>query len=243
MNENVDQTKLKEAKELFISIAAHKLLTPLTLIKWNLELLSKDEALSLGSKDKLKDISESIQKLDTFSNILLRIVQVQADENSSIATTRRSIEVNVSKALDKAVSSQKDLKLEKDISAVDGQTILLPISEDELAYIFNALFDNAVSYNVAQKTVQLKAVIVNGDLVLSFKDDGIGILANEKDLVGEAFFRTTNSQKLSVKGFGLSLYLIKLMLKNAGGYLQIVQSELEQGSVFEIKIPLLKKDN
>ena len=33
------------------------------------------------------------------------------------------------------------------------------------------------------------------------------------------------------------------MLKNAGGSLQIVQSELEQGSVFEIKIPLLKKDN
>lgn len=236
MSDNVDQAKLNEAKELFISIAAHKLLTPLTLIKWNLELLNKDESMQVSSKEKLKDITESVQKLDRFSNILLKIVQIKADSGSLAATEKKSFKIDVDRAIEKGLIDLKELKFEKHSSIVNP--IDLTINEDELAFIINNLAENSMLYNTAEKKLILKTGIEDGNVVLVFEDDGIGIPEKERVFIGDAFFRTSNSQKLSVKGFGLSLYLIKLMLENNGGSLQIKESELEKGSVFEVKIPL-----
>ena len=99
---------MNDAKELFISIAAHKLLTPLTLIKWNLELLKKDNQMSEVSKDKLKDIELSVQKLDKFSNILMKITQLKADEANP--SQRKLYKVEIEKIITQVV---KDLKAEQ----------------------------------------------------------------------------------------------------------------------------------
>lgn len=235
MGQNIEYEKLKEAKELFISITSHKLLTPVTLMKWNLELLKKDESLSESAKEKVKDIDVSVQKLDKFSNILLKIVQAKADST----VTNKVNEINVFALLEKISQQHKEsnIKINNNLSS----PLSVYINELELEYVIESLIDNADLYNTSDKNIEVNINVDDKNLILNIKDDGIGIPENEIPLIGEAFFRTSNSQKLSVKGFGLSLYLVSIVLKNAGGKFEVKSSELNKGSEFEITLPLVSK--
>lgn len=229
--------KTTQAKELFISIAAHKLLTPLTLIKWNIELLKKEAGLSESAKQKVNDIEESVLKLDVFSNILMKIVQLKSDESDLAQKTNKVYKVNIHKVIE---DIKKELKLE-DILKVESSLDLnterdLLIEEKEFHYILSTLIENAVLYNQNKPEINLQIEADNNHLNLVITDNGIGFSTEEQSLIGSAFYRSTNSQQLTVKGFGLSIYICKLILENIQGNLTIESLGENQGSKCKVKI-------
>jgi K+-sensing histidine kinase KdpD len=229
--------KISQAKELFISITAHKLLTPLTLIKWNLELLKKDARLSEASKQKINDIDESVQKLDCFSNILMKIVQTKADGSNDSNKVNKLYKINIQKVIDNV---KKELSL-NDILRVETNLNLntekdLSLEEKELQYILSAVLENAALYNQNKPDLKIEVLEEAERIVFIVTDNGIGIPVDEQPLIGDAFYRSSNSQKLSVKGFGLSIYTCKLMLENIKGSLEIKSDGENLGSKCKVKI-------
>jgi two-component system CheB/CheR fusion protein len=75
---------------------------------------------------------------------------------------------------------------------------------------------------------------VDDSIVLTFEDNGIGI---EKDKIGEIFSksRRVHDKKISAEGVGIGLYLIKKIVTNAGGEIE-VESKYGSGSCFTIHI-------
>jgi two-component system, OmpR family, phosphate regulon sensor histidine kinase PhoR len=73
-------------------------------------------------------------------------------------------------------------------------------------------------------------------VILTIKDDGMGISKKDQNKIFTKFFRVTTGNKHDVKGFGLGLYYVKQIIRAHRWKIE-VQSELTKGTTFKIIIP------
>jgi signal transduction histidine kinase len=102
----------------------------------------------------------------------------------------------------------------------------------KLQRIVTNLLENAIKYTPEKRTVNVSAVVQDGEIRLIFEDNGIGI--SEKDLphIFERFYRCDQSR--SQGGVGLGLSLAKAFAESMKGMIQ-VNSTMNQGSTFTLK--------
>jgi len=102
--------------------------------------------------------------------------------------------------------------------------------------VFN-LLDNAVKYGRPGTPIEIRTSRRGNELLLSVKDEGIGIRKEDQRHVFERFFRVHTGNVHDVKGFGLGLhYVHQIALSHGGGV--SVHSEPGKGSVFTLSLPL-----
>ncbi|CAM4110067.1 sensor histidine kinase [Gillisia limnaea] len=112
----------------------------------------------------------------------------------------------------------------------------------EVSHLENAinnLLDNAKKYS-DQPEISLKASLQNKKLVISIKDNGVGISAKEKDQIFKKFYRVPNGNLHKVKGYGLGLSYVKEIVKKHRGTISI-ESEQNKGTIVSVRIPLLNE--
>lgn len=96
------------------------------------------------------------------------------------------------------------------------------------------LLDNALKYTPSKGTVRLSIDCYSDQVVLSFRDTGIGISADDLPHIFDRFYRCDQSR--SESGVGLGLSLGKAIVKAHGGNL-VVESSPDKGSTFTITLP------
>lgn len=104
---------------------------------------------------------------------------------------------------------------------------------------FNNLLDNAKKYS-DHPEISLTASLENKKLVISIKDNGIGISEKEKDRIFKKFYRVSNGNLHKVKGYGLGLSYVKEIVKKHRGTIT-VESEQNKGTIVSVLLPLLRK--
>ena len=227
--------RAKRLQETFIAVTSHKFLSPITVIKWNLEILLADSKIDEVSKDKLKDIQANIQKLDDLTKILLRIYEVATSNPQTVYA-----EVKFSSVIDQVIQefnlliNQNDIKIVNNIK--QNQVYSLPGGESFIREIIRSVIENAIHYNKVGGMVQLDINSTDSGLELTISDTGIGIPENERELIFNPFYRGSNVLKLSFKGNGLRLYMVKLGMGIIGGSIGF-DSEINKGSKFRLFFP------
>ena len=113
----------------------------------------------------------------------------------------------------------------------------LKISTDKarLTVVLNNLISNAIAYHAPwrdERYVKVKAICENSSCLIKITDNGIGIDSQFHDKIFDMFFRASNKSD----GSGLGLFIVKETLQKINGSI-IFQSDLREGSSFEIKIP------
>lgn len=98
------------------------------------------------------------------------------------------------------------------------------------------LLNNAVKFT-HHGQVRLETRLVDGELVVSIRDTGIGITAEQMPMLFEAFRQVDGSARKRYEGTGLGLYLCRKLLNLLGGRIW-VESEYGKSSVFTFTIPL-----
>jgi signal transduction histidine kinase len=112
-----------------------------------------------------------------------------------------------------------------------------PFYSDEISIkmILNNLLSNAFNYqrkNAREKSVDVVMEVVENDLIITVKDNGIGIHENHIKNIFEMFYRATSEET----GSGLGLYNVKDALNRLEGTIE-VQSEIDKGTTFTVTIP------
>jgi signal transduction histidine kinase len=102
--------------------------------------------------------------------------------------------------------------------------------------IFN-LLDNAVKYRKGNPVLYVKTWNKNKGVVISVKDNGMGISKESLKRIFEKFYRVPTGNVHDVKGFGLGLAYVKKIVDDHGGQIS-VESEVDVGTKFEIYLPL-----
>jgi two-component system phosphate regulon sensor histidine kinase PhoR len=99
------------------------------------------------------------------------------------------------------------------------------------------LLDTANKYSPETPQIKIATANLNGDLRICIADNGIGLRPEDQKRVFEKYYRVPTGNVHDVKGFGLGLSYVKLMVEAHGGTIA-VQSELQKGTAFDISLPL-----
>ena len=90
--------------------------------------------------------------------------------------------------------------------------------------------------NKAKPIPKITAKKINNEIIITVEDKGIGIKDSEKEFVFQKFYRSSEAEKLGIKGFGLGLSLVKSIIDEASGNIEILDNK-PCGTKFIITLP------
>ena len=114
------------------------------------------------------------------------------------------------------------------------------IKADRLHFtnVIHNLIDNAMKYSVRSPIIQIMTENIGNDLIISIKDNGIGISDRDQKQVFNKIFRVHTGDVHDVKGFGLGLYYVKEIVEGHKARIEL-KSKLGKGSEFKLIVPLV----
>ena len=114
---------------------------------------------------------------------------------------------------------------------------VIAIDKNKIVIVIKNILENAIKYSQGKPIIKIDIQNNNKDLILSFKDNGIGIEKKELKNIFEQFYRVQTGNIHNVKGYGLGLNYIKTIVKMHGGKIN-VESKLHKGTIFKIYLPI-----
>lgn len=231
---NIDRMKTE-----FVSIASHQLRTPLTGIKWFLELLlnQKIGALNDKQKDFINQVALSNERMISLVSDLLSVSRIEtgSEKFKIIKSKIDIIPIINSVVLDNAVLAQsKSIKIINNVS--DHDKFMILADSDHIRQAFQNLITNAIKYSNNDGKVEIKCAHRGQDIVFSIHDDGVGIPIDQQSRVFEKFFRADNVITKETSGTGLGLYIAKAIIEGHSGKIWF-ESTPAMGTTFYFSIP------
>lgn len=110
-------------------------------------------------------------------------------------------------------------------------------SARDLSLMVRNLIDNAVRYTGDGGSVDVSVRAEDDSVVVKVADTGIGIPQRELPRIFERFYRVDRARSRETGGTGLGLSIVRHVTENHGGEVS-VESELGQGTVFEVRLPM-----
>lgn len=219
----------------FIANASHELRTPLTAITGKIEVTLLQPRTKERYEEVLQDLSIQIKNINQLSNRLLLLAQASDDGSIHKFAPLRVDEVLwLAKEDEEQIAVHYKIHIEMD-RGLDDELLTIRGDEQLMKAAFVNLIDNACKYSDNHSvTIQVRAVHKN--LILEFIDQGVGISSEEMGTIFEPFFRGKNT--LHKTGHGIGLSLINRIIKIHNGTIE-VRSELNQGTVFTVHLPLI----
>jgi signal transduction histidine kinase len=129
------------------------------------------------------------------------------------------------------VAEEKQITL----SLEEGRACIGPVDPARLRQVVGNLVDNAIKYTPPGGRVMLRARLEEPMAVLEVQDNGMGISPEERERIWQRLYRGDKSR--SQRGLGLGLSLVKAIVEAHGGTVA-VHSVPDQGSLFEVRLPL-----
>lgn len=224
--------KALHARDLFFSMAAHELRTPITTIYGYSQLLN--------NKTQGKDTVESrwIQSLHAESYRLTLLVQDLLEINrirtncSQFFLKECSLREMVCRATDNFKFNHPNRQIiVKDL--LNNKSDIVIGDFDKLLQVVNNFLDNAAKFSPPESDIVLSLTSHLNDLTISIKDNGTGISKMERMKIFEEYYRGKDT---NVEGMGLGLYLAKNIIKYHHGIIKL-HSKINQGTTIEVSLP------
>ena len=231
-----EERQIDYMKSEFISLASHQLRTPLSALRWYVELLTTDAVSHLSPTQK-KYVAEINQSSKRMANLLDALLRVAKLEGTALTPEKQSIELT--KFLRETVAELKVQAKESGLTcsvSLPKKSISLKTDATLLRIVLQNLFSNAVKYSSTGGEVSFSLHAHKQTVEIFVKDHGVGIPQNEWSRVFEKFFRAKNVRQMDTDGSGLGLYLSKTIIENLGGKITFKSIE-GKGTEFVVKLP------
>lgn len=220
-----------EVRDLFMSLAAHELKTPLTIIS-----AYNDSLLKTISDTKQKKYALKIKNAsERMKNLINEFLQVDLNNQGKLHYKFRMIEVGslIKKAVDNFIKINTNYKF---IFKPPTKRVFVKIDPEKIIEVIYNFLNNAVKFSPEGSEIIINLEFVKGELLLSVTDKGEGIAKeNLKNIFGK--FEKGNSKK---SGMGLGLYLSKEIIEDHKGTIDI-DSEVGKGTTISFILPIIKK--
>ncbi len=231
-------SELDAVKSGFITVVAHQLRTPLSGVKWTLNLLLKGDlgTLSDEQRDFLLKAYESNDRMISLVNDMLRADRVESGSLSYSFSAIRVWDV-VQKVLLEITPLANTRKLSLHVEPEVEHLPKVYADPERVRAMLQNLLENSLKYSLPPGKVVIRGR-TDGDFIrMSVTDNGIGIPKNEQKNVFERFFRAGNALKLETEGTGLGLFIAKSIVRRHGGRIWFESSE-NKGATFFFTLPI-----
>lgn len=233
-----DVTKEKEIDRMkteFISITSHQLRTPLSSMKWFLEMLLNKDAGELPQKAQglVQDIHKSNERIITLVNDLLDVSRIEAGKMQNEPTPTNLIEFLKSMLPE---TEQQFKKRNQTFEFLRPDTLPRVMVDPKLVWqVLENLLSNASKYTPEGGKISLELSSQNDGVLLKVADNGYGIPEFQQHRIFEKFFRADNTAK--VEGTGLGMHIAQQITAAMGGKLRFESAE-GKGTTFYLSLPL-----
>ena len=227
-----EQENAERNRREFTANVSHELKTPLQSIIGSAELIENGLVKKEDMARFIGHIHKEASRLVSLIDDIIRLSQL--DEKAEMPLE----EVDLYEVCKDVVNNLQDSAQAKGVSLnLSGEKHLVTGVYRLLHEIVYNLCDNAIKYNNAGGTVQIK---VEGDAsktVLTVKDDGIGIPLEHQDRIFERFYRVDKSHSKASGGTGLGLSIVKHGVNYHHGKIEL-KSESGKGTTIIVQFPL-----
>ena len=220
----------------FISLAAHELRGPITVIRGYLDVLvhELEPMLKDDQKELVERLDVSASRLSGYVNNILNVAKYDRRHLKLHLVEDRLSDIYASIADDLQLRARTQHRLLSVTIPVDLPTIAA--DRNSLSEVLANLVDNAIKYSKEGDHVEVTAQADGNFVRCTVKDQGIGIPSSVLGNLFSKFYRSHRS-RTTVSGTGLGLYISKGIIESHGG--QISASSKEgQGSTFAFSVPI-----
>jgi PAS domain S-box-containing protein len=226
-----------QMKNEFVSTVSHELRTPLTSIKGYIDLILDGDAGEVDEiqREFLGIVKENTDRLVQLINDMLDISRI---ESGRIHLNIQPLDVSESLIgtadTFRAVLDQKGHRLELD---VEPDLPLVAGDRDRIGQVLINLTSNAIKYSPEGGVVTLGARAEGREVIVSVRDEGLGIAEENLPRMFEQFYRVDSAMTREIGGTGLGLSICKSIVELLGGRIW-VETELGKGSTFSFSLPV-----
>jgi two-component system phosphate regulon sensor histidine kinase PhoR len=230
------QKSVSQVQKDFINNMTHEFKTPISTISLIQQVFSEPDISKnperIASYSGI--IGDEVQRLNALVEKVLHVSTLEKKEFELFYT-----EISVGEVVDQVIHTLSSIDFGKKVEFkkdFGGQSYFIKGDIVHFTNIIHNIIENAVKYSYDEVTILIKAEQTRNSVVLTIKDDGMGISKKDQNKIFTKFFRVTTGNKHDVKGFGLGLYYVKQIIRAHRWKIE-VQSELTKGTTFKIIIP------
>lgn len=233
----LQQKRLSEVQRDFINNMTHEFKTPISTISISCEVLLKPEIIKTPERllnyatiiqnenYRLKKQVENILQLATFEKEDLKLNKEAINVNDLIRKVVKNIDANL-----KNTNTQVNLHLSE-------KPIVINADQMHVTNLMYNLLDNAIKYSKENPIIHIYTESKKNGILISVEDNGIGIPKNAQKQIFQKFYRVPKGDIYDIKGYGLGLSYVKIMIEAHKGKIR-VESEEGKGSKFIVELPV-----
>lgn len=232
------QKHVSAMKTEFINNMTHELKTPISTISLASQML-RDDSIASNKDSRLKYAGVIFDENKRLGNQVEKVLQMAKMEKGEIKYNLTPINMHDVIHL---VTEQFSIQVEDIdghmISRLDAGDPIVVADELHMTNIMNNLLDNALKYNDKDEPrIEVKTYNSMHMLVIEVRDNGMGMRKEELKRIFDKFYRVNKGDVHDTKGFGIGLSYVRTIVEAHKGTID-VRSQLDDGTVFTIRIPL-----
>jgi signal transduction histidine kinase/DNA-binding response OmpR family regulator len=225
--------EIDRAKTMFFSNVSHEFRTPLTLMLGHVEDLLSRGALPTDDRDRLVVAHRNSLRMLRLVNTLLEFSRIEAGRaQASFEPTDLAAATAELASVFRSATEKAGLRLIVDTPALPEPAY---IDRQMWEKIGLNLLSNAFKYTL-EGEIEVKLRAEGDDFVLTVRDTGIGIPADEMPRLFERFHRVEGAKGRTREGSGIGLAFVQELVRLHGGNVS-AESKPGEGTTFRVSIP------
>jgi signal transduction histidine kinase len=227
--------RLNQSKSELLANVSHELRTPLASIKGFIETLMATD-VKWKKQQQMEFLDSANKEADHLTLLIRNLLDMSRLDSGKINLEIR--QHTFQDILDSADSRLKSITLAHRLQ-IDISPDLPPVSMDKMriAQVITNLVENAAKFSPEGSSIKISARCEDNSLLVSVKDEGVGISAEAMKNLFNRFYQAENVVLGKTKGTGLGLSICKGIVEAHGGKIW-AESIVGRGSVFSFRLPL-----
>jgi hypothetical protein len=233
---NEELKQLNQLKNQFLGIAAHDLRNPLTVISGYSDILLEMLKEMVPAK-----AMQMLQRIKTSSTLMLDLINNLLDISiiESDTVSLRLSSVDLPALIEENLDMLKSLAAKKNIQLIFNRPLSIPkvtCDPSKFIQVLNNLVGNSIKFSKPESKIEVNLFPAEKEVILSVKDEGIGLSAEVKKRLFQPFSKTGVVGTAGEKGTGLGLAIVHKIVTEHKGRIW-VESEENQGATFYVALP------
>jgi signal transduction histidine kinase len=233
--------KLYGLQQSFINNFTHELKTPVTSLKLFLETFAKHD---IQRKDQERYIGFMLQDIERLSGNISSILNLAKIESK--VYEGKAVPADVVALILQFLSDNRHIFENAQITVENPSQdqIICPVIASLFEMVLMNLLTNAIKYNVSEHPrVIITFMKAKNRLIIHFRDNGIGILKQDRKKIFKKFYQGgLRGERIQSGGSGIGLYLVSQIAKLHGGKIVAASEGPGKGSQFSLTLPCKQKE-
>lgn len=233
----MENNKKRKKTDSFVAVE-HHVKSPIFILRGYLESLFDEDLGELNEKQKkyINVCIENTKKIGYIIESLLKIVAIEEGEHK-IEKEKVDVVRAVEEAIGKNIFLARASNMKMFFSTKEGEVFVIA-DKEKIKNIFDSFLVNAIKYKKeGEGRVEIFVEKKEKEVVCTVKDNGVGVVEEDKEKIFHKFYRTEKAIELDPNSLGVELYANKRVVESCGGKMWVEDNE-HGGATFVFTLPL-----